>query len=59
MSAILGRGVWDMELSYSLAELASNTSLFARGVSSESVLTTESGRDRALGWISYMVGMNA
>jgi hypothetical protein len=43
----------------SLAELASNTSLFARGVSSESVLTTESGRDRALGWISYMVGMNA
>jgi hypothetical protein len=56
MSAILNCGVWICELSYSLAELAGDTSLFTRGVSSESVLATESGRDRALGWVSYMVG---
>jgi hypothetical protein len=34
--------------SYSLAELAGNASLFARGVSSKGVLATESRRDGAL-----------
>ena len=43
-------------LSYSLAKLASNASLFTRGVSSEGVLATESRRDRALGVSVYIFG---
>jgi hypothetical protein len=43
-------------LSYSLAKLASNASLFARGVSPEGVLATESRRDRALNVSVYIFG---
>jgi hypothetical protein len=44
-------------VTYSFAELAGNAAFFARGVSSECVFATESGRDGTLRSLLDVVGL--